>query len=193
MLDLRFAEERTAHPPHATDVEVAHVPLFGRIDRGETQRIDGLIIAATDAATALRVMYVNALEIHPERIAAALEVVASGSERGGVLVHCAIGKDRTGIVSAFLLRLAGVDSDTVAGDYALSHDRIGPLIDGWIDEARGDDERERRRRLSSAPRGAMVGLLDDLEARFGGPAEYLRDAGLPGSTIDRLSALLQPG
>ncbi len=190
-LDLRFVEERTEHPPHAADVDVAHVPLFGRIDRSELERIDGLIVAAADAAAALHLMYRNALETQADRVVAALDVVASASERGAVLVHCAIGKDRTGIVSAFLLQLAGVEAGAVADDYALSHDRIGPLIDGWIDGAGTDAERARRQRLSAAPRGAMLRLLDDLERDFGGPAAYLREAGLDERTIGRLADVLR--
>ena len=34
--------------------------------------------------------------------------------------HCSAGKDRTGIISALLLSLAGVPSDTIASDYALT-------------------------------------------------------------------------
>jgi protein-tyrosine phosphatase len=36
------------------------------------------------------------------------------------MYHCAAGKDRTGIMTALLLTMLGVDRDTVMADYALS-------------------------------------------------------------------------
>lgn len=41
----------------------------------------------------------------------------------GCLFHCTAGKDRTGIIAAILLKLAGVSDEDVAHDYALS--RVG--------------------------------------------------------------------
>src|SRR5262249_37690937 len=47
------------------------------------------------------------------------------SERGGaVIIHCAIGKDRTGILSALLLTLLGVDRETIFADYLATNERI---------------------------------------------------------------------
>ena len=40
---------------------------------------------------------------------------------GAVLVHCAGGRDRTGMICAMLLDLAGATADAIVGDYA----------DGW--------------------------------------------------------------
>ena len=37
--------------------------------------------------------------------------------RGAVLVHCAAGKDRTGVVVALALDAAGVDRETIVSDY----------------------------------------------------------------------------
>ncbi|KAL9713129.1 hypothetical protein Ac2012v2_004370 [Leucoagaricus gongylophorus] len=41
----------------------------------------------------------------------------------GCLFHCTAGKDRTGIIAAILLKLAGVDDESIAEDYALT--RVG--------------------------------------------------------------------
>jgi protein tyrosine/serine phosphatase len=190
-IDLRFPQERTPHPPHAVPIDVAEIPLFGRIDRATAQRIDALVLDAADAAEAIRLMYVEALEVHATRIAEAVDTVARSLDHGAVLVHCAIGKDRTGIVSAFLLRLAGVSVDDVADDYALSHDRIAGLVAPWIDEAETDEQRRFRERMCSAPRAGMHGMLQALEGRFGGAERYLRDAGVTGERITGLRVALQ--
>ena len=46
-------------------------------------------------------------------------VVRIGAALAGrpVLVHCAAGKDRTGLVTALLLRLVGVDDEEIVADY----------------------------------------------------------------------------
>ena len=41
---------------------------------------------------------------------------------GAVLIHCAAGKDRTGILTALTHHLAGVHRDDIVGDYLLTND-----------------------------------------------------------------------
>ncbi|MCZ4560582.1 tyrosine-protein phosphatase [Rhodococcus sp. IEGM 1401] len=48
--------------------------------------------------------------------------------RGGVLVHCAAGKDRAGWTVATVLRAAGVDEDDIVADYLRSNDAMEPLL-----------------------------------------------------------------
>lgn len=55
----------------------------------------------------------------PERSAAVLRLMATAPD-GGVLFHCAGGRDRTGIISALLLTLAGVQQEAIVGDYMMS-------------------------------------------------------------------------
>jgi hypothetical protein len=43
-------------------------------------------------------------------------------------IHCAVGKDRTGVVSALLLKLAGVADDDVVADHLLTAERLRPVI-----------------------------------------------------------------
>ena len=57
---------------------------------------------------------------------AALRSVARSE--GAALVHCAAGKDRTGVVVAVALRAVGVRPEAVIADYAATGERIGPLL-----------------------------------------------------------------
>jgi protein tyrosine/serine phosphatase len=43
---------------------------------------------------------------------------------GAVLIHCAAGKDRTGILAALTHHLAGVHPDDIAADYLLTNDPV---------------------------------------------------------------------
>jgi protein-tyrosine phosphatase len=53
------------------------------------------------------------------RIVEALEIIAL-AENHPLVFHCAVGKDRTGILAAVLLNILGVPDDDVIEDYALS-------------------------------------------------------------------------
>jgi len=68
------------------------------------------------------------------------QAVAQGS--GPVLIHCAAGKDRTGILAALTHHIAGVSDDDVIDDYLLTNDeerfaRRGPKFIAMIAEASG--------------------------------------------------------
>jgi hypothetical protein len=56
---------------------------------------------------------------------------------GGVAFHCQGGRDRAGQISMVVLALAGVESEAIAADYALSDERLRPLYlsRGQEDEA----------------------------------------------------------
>jgi len=118
-----------------------------------------------------------------------MRAVAS-APAGAVVVHCFVGKDRTGLVSALLLRLAGVPEDAVVEDYALSGPVVGPLVDDWIAAAGDEHERAFRSRVSAAPREGLSRVLSKLRERWGGEEEYLRASGVSDDDIARLRARL---
>ena len=70
-----------------------------------------------------------------QSVATILRTVADGS--GGVLVHCAAGKDRTGWTIATLLTAVGADRDAVLADYLLSNAAIESLR-VWMQAQYGD-------------------------------------------------------
>jgi protein-tyrosine phosphatase len=81
---------------------------------------------ATWAATGLwgtPLYFADALARWPRRCAALVHHIAA-SAPGGVLLHCGRGCDRTGLASYLLLTLAGVSSEDIAADYALSAERL---------------------------------------------------------------------
>jgi protein-tyrosine phosphatase len=96
------------------------------------------------------------------------------------------GKDRTGLVTALLLHLAGVDDDQIAADYAVSEERLRPYELTLLAEAETDAERERIRRIAASPPEAMVAVLDELRRRYGSVEGYLRAGGLTDEDLSRL-------
>lgn len=190
VLDLRFHEELEADPPRDVPLEVVHLSLFGRHDPDRWAELDGLAAAAGDDVAATGLVYLAALDEHHERVAAAVGIVANAPP-GGVLVHCAGGKDRTGIVSALLLRHAGVTPEAVADDYARSELNLAERHEQWLATAPDETERERLRRISRTPAESMLGVLADLERRYGSVAGYLRAGGVSDADLERARARLR--
>ncbi|OTA15038.1 phosphotyrosine protein phosphatase [Xenorhabdus vietnamensis] len=55
-------------------------------------------------------------------------------EKGGIVQHCAVGKDRTGVGSALVLLALGADLDTVMEDYLLTNVTLAPYRDYLLSE-----------------------------------------------------------
>lgn len=112
-------------------------------------------------------------------------------DRGATVVHCAAGKDRTGVLVALVLSAAGVPREDVVADYALSAGRIDDMFRRWTAAAGvpmpAPEELDRHR-----PRAeVMEGFLALLDERYGGPVAWLRANGLTGDELDRLRARLR--
>ena len=189
VLDLRLDLEREDDPPRRLPVDVVHLSLFGEPDEAWWNDLDARAAAAGDPVAATRLVYTELLERHGPEMAAAVTTVA-GAPPGAVLVHCVGGKDRTGLVSAFLLRLAGVAVEDIAADYALSAEYLAPRHEEWIAGAADEAERERMRRIAATPAESMRAVLEDVEARHGGVAGYLRAGG---ATEQQVPACKLPG
>jgi protein-tyrosine phosphatase len=193
VVDLRGEHERDEDPPAELPVEVVHVPFMEASDaewEEIAEELEAATAAAPDVATATREAYLIFLERFKANVAASLRAVAHAPE-GGVVIHCVGGKDRTGLLTAFLLHLAGVDEETIAEDYALSEERLRPRHESWFEAAESEEELERLRRIAQTPVESMLGVFEQLEQRYGGVEAYLRDAGVNDQELERVRARLR--
>ncbi len=136
IVDLRFQDELEADPPADVPVDVVHVPVLPDPASSHWDEITAISEAAPDGAAGTTAVYLEFLERFSDGFAQAVAAVAGAGE-GGVLVHCMAGKDRTGLVSALLLRLTGVPVADVAADYAVSERNLEAYSGPWIAEAAG--------------------------------------------------------
>ncbi len=181
VVDLRTVSERECLPSPlvgAGEVRDHHAPIFN--DGDDFPR---------DLATASDV-YCWWLRERSSGIAAAMTAIAD-AHSAPILVHCHAGKDRTGVIIALVLRLAGVTVDAIADDYAqsgvqladiLARDRVSALAAG-MDEVRAA-------RLFTVHREAMVETLASIDAEYGGIAQLLWRSGLDDARVDRLARLM---
>jgi protein-tyrosine phosphatase len=192
IVDLRFPEERTEDPPRDVDVEVVNVSVLGRSlkeDRDYVRRLEEHLDSVDDVADHYAWSYVDFLERNRSRFGEALAAIADAE--GPVVIHCMGGKDRTGLVAALLLRLAGVSAEEIGQDYSLSGPNLAVFLDEWLASAPSEDERRRREKLSVTPAVAMARVIEDLEGRYEGVAGYLQAAGLSTDQVDKLRARLR--
>jgi len=189
IVDLRFRSELEADPPRDLPVDVVHVSVLPDRDSPHWREIETISAAAPDDAGATSAVYLEFLRRFQRDFARAIEAVAQ-APHGGVLVHCLGGKDRTGLVAALLLRVAGVTAAAIADDYALSAANLEPRDGPWISAADDERERARRSRIAASPRKAMLDVLAELDRRHGGAVGYLRDAGVSRSALEAIRARL---
>jgi protein-tyrosine phosphatase len=175
VIDLRTADEAAAQPnPFAADPGVTFraLPLVPDLAPA------ALLAEAARGGDVLGGFYTRALEEHRAAMRDVLSAIAAAPE-GAVMVHCTVGKDRTGLVAALVLAVAGVGEEAIVADYALTEAMIATLAAGMIDNARrhGADPAAVAR-LMAAPEGTMRATLAGLAARHGSVAGYLDRIGL---------------
>jgi protein-tyrosine phosphatase len=108
---------------------------------------------------------------------------------GPVLFHCFAGKDRTGIVAAMMLSLAGVETEAIGADYAETDAHLATRYVEWLAKASPERRDEMRGELRCPPEW-ILRTLEYVEHTWGGVDSYLEAAGVPPAHIDRLSSRL---
>jgi len=108
---------------------------------------------------------------------------------GPAVVHCYAGKDRTGLVAAMALSLAGVDADAIAADYAETDIQLAERYAEWLASASPERLASMRDELHCQPEW-MLGLLDHIDENWGGVEPYLAGGGMHSPDLARLKTKL---
>ena len=185
VIDLRTLREVAADCPSVlarAGVATVHLPL-AREDQPalpETQQR-----AHVDPAAALEQAYLGYLGERGHHLVTAARVVAWSA--GATLLHCAAGKDRTGVTVAMLLDAVGVARAGVIADYTATNDVIEQIVrtlataHGYTGEIESVDVT-----VHLARPAVLSAVLEQVDAEYGGAAEWLRWHGL---TDGELAAL----
>ncbi len=187
--DLRTGVEVTAEGPGPlaalNDVEIVHLSLFP--ESGENTDA-----AADDAPVVLpwqsdqrteRVrrqgasgVYLGYLDDRADSVLDALRLIAYTD--GATIVHCAAGKDRTGVVVALALAEVGVERDSIVADYARSAERIEDIFDRLRGTRTYAEDMAHSDADKHAPRASTIErLFNALDAEHSGPGGWLRANG----------------
>jgi len=191
VIDLRRPTELAGgHPLESADTVIVPLPLF--------EDISLVALAAELNGRRLRDLYVKTLESAGERVADAVTLIAESP--GPVLVHCAVGKDRTGLVIAAAMAAIGVPRKAIAADYHATDTNMQLAV---ARIALDHDANEASRAVAElgkhlpellrAPPDGLDAVLDEFEGAEGGPAGWLREHGMEESALQRLRDVLEAG
>jgi len=129
------------------------------------------------------------LEVAQSRFALIADAIATAPQ-GGVLFHCEVGKDRTGLMTMVLLDLVGTPGDVIAADYELTANGLTAVFAELIAKAETDERRQRLREEALSRAEVMSAIHRLFVARTGGAYPYLRAGGVSDASIDMLRARL---
>jgi protein-tyrosine phosphatase len=192
VIDLRLQKELDEDGVGEAPVEVVHISVLGDFDGETLAYYDAKLDEATEPASYLAWSYGDFLERYHRSFALAVEAIAD-APKGGVLIHCVGGKDRTGLITALVLRDAGVAIPDIAADYAKSEANLAPRHAAWLAAAPDEAAVHRLRILLPTPASAMAEVLETVEARHGSVAGYLQAGGVSAEALERLRGRLLEG
>jgi protein-tyrosine phosphatase len=198
VIDLRSTNEVESEGPgplRAVET-VRHIHLsvlpesLGMTDAaGEALVLNRQRALERDPKDLLLSFYLGYLEDRPENIVEALRAIADAP--GAALVHCAAGKDRTGVVVALALTVAGVPREVVVADYAATGERIELVLDRLRSSATYAEDIDKLPAEEHRPRTeTMERFLDRLDAEHGGVLGWLVEHGFDAADVRRLRAKL---
>lgn len=121
--------------------------------------------------------YIFMLETNKEQFKEVFEIFYN-NPYDAIMFNCSAGKDRTGVVAALLLDLAGCHEYDIVKDYSESYEnnlKLIPELEKLIDV-------QNRVYLESEPR-MMMKFLDYLRNNYGSAKEYLISCGMEENKI----------
>lgn len=204
VVDLRTGAEvelEGPNPMHADErVVVEHRSLYPEAGvRTDAIQVDTIIPwqdgdhgADLPGETPTVRTYFGYLERRPDSIVAALRTIADPPQDGAALIHCAAGKDRTGLVVALALEVAGADREAIIADYALTSERIDAIVrrlastPTYAQDMQTSDPQRHAARPESMER-----ILELLAERHGSPTAWLAEQGFEADAAQQLRARLR--
>ncbi|ETW95363.1 MAG: hypothetical protein ETSY1_30945 [Candidatus Entotheonella factor] len=189
-IDLRKSDEvldQSRGPLPSMGTSYHHIPV---IPDGGSEQLSRLV--GDTGISGKR--YLGYLEFGSDTWLRMFEFFANAQHQP-ILIHCTAGKDRTGVSTAFLLSVLGVDRAWIEADYLLTNRDVARQVD-FVESSMGLPEgvdRDVMLRATGVPETAMHDFLNGLQARWGGPLAYLRSIGINDDVFDAVrEAFLEP-
>lgn len=176
VIDLRsLAETEERHPLAGPGVTVHNFPLLSALRPG---------VAPPES---LAELYRLMLRTTSDHLVEVVDTVSSAA--GTTLVHCAAGKDRTGVSVAMVLSLLGAKRDDIVDDYLVTA-RHEDAIEARFRRIFGARRAQLPTQYFATPVEAIVSVLDTWDAHPGGALGWFQQAGGRPETVERLRTTL---
>lgn len=174
VFDLRTTEELELgrFPVEHVAVDFHHLPLIERLNDPEDFKVTNSLI---------RDSYITMLNEAAGHFVRAFSILSS-DQAWPVVVHCAAGKDRTGVLVALLLGSVGVSDHDITEDYTLTQEILVQLREKILERHPEWKETVLRRSENSdfgAPAENMTNFLSVVNERWGSIGSYLKAIGIP--------------
>ena len=184
VIDLRTQKEvqtRGTFPVKQFPVNFHHLPIIDATwNDGDTPEIE-------DVVEFLVWAYREMLDHASEKFVDAIKLIAAQDVLPAVF-HCAAGKDRTGVLAAFILSILGVPDEIISADYGKTVDGMKRLIE-WAKVKQpdlADAYANMPARFAASDPRAMTIVLDGLNTKHGSVQNYLREIGVDEKTFATL-------
>lgn len=200
VVDLRTTGELEVEGPAPLDavpgVRHAHHPVLPELGTASDAVAEALLVTKIERDRArypddiTTGHYLGYLEERPDEVTGALRSIATAD--GAAIVHCAAGKDRTGVIVALALTVAGVRPGAIVADYVATADRIDAIIERLRRSKTYADDINSRPVHAHLPRPeTMRAFLEQLEVRYGGLPRWLAGNGFADDELSLLRAKLR--
>ena len=201
VVDLRSSNELKSEGPAPLDavegVRHAHHPVLP--ERGtNTDMIAAALLTKAEQdrsrypADPVCGHYLGYLEDRPDQVAGALRAIAHAE--GAAIVHCAAGKDRTGVLVALALTVAGVTPQAVVADYAASAERTEAVVARLLRSPTYARDVGSRPTDAHRPRAeTMAAFLEQMDTRYGGVGRWLTEHEVSDEDLRLLRVKLRAG
>ncbi len=185
VVDLRQQTQFSRTPGFVDRARTSHVPLVDQV-------VDHTDPPPLDTARDMANLYAGMLDESRHQVGRVLDVVADHVERGPVLVHCAFGKDRAGLITAIIHAAIGVRPDDIVADYVRSDAPARRRRAAMIEQPLEDDPPVARlpETLFRAPAETMELVLGRAVEQHGSLDGWVASFPTMPSTVDRLRAAL---
>lgn len=177
VIDLRSDAEVSKSPnaiAECGNVAYHHYSLLPDLDP------DTFYVQLEDRDDLLATLYIGMVEDAQDKIANVMRILSEAAD-DAVLFHCSAGKDRTGVIAALLLGIAGISHEHIVRDYTQSHTNIIEMVNNKLAEVPHDLPQDKRNALMTLFRSDAINmnkLLDHIDTRYGSVTQYLSHIGL---------------
>ncbi|KAA1473441.1 hypothetical protein DENSPDRAFT_839914 [Dentipellis sp. KUC8613] len=175
--DTEMVKYNTPIPALGAGLRVVRAPVFENKDYSPQRLAQRFELYASGKTEAFMRLYSEILDAAGPSLEIILRHVRDKPNEGFIF-HCTAGKDRTGILAAILLMLAGVDDETIAQDYALT--RIGrePMREAVMARLSREpifiQNPDAALNMFSSRHETMLAFLQMFRERYGGAEAYLK-------------------
>lgn len=179
VIDLRSVYETRLAPDRLDrHFEQVHVPMFDHVQSELARRASGGFAEQPPRAVSLAEIYMLLADTEQEQIRTVLKQLIDTDEPA--LFHCTAGKDRTGIISMFLLEMAGVPEATIIADYEATAQYLSEAY------SFAQDAEDIPADAFASRAETLQQLRSHLRGRYGGIREYLRRIGITDEDEEKL-------